>query len=82
MAMTNQIAPDQVPPTPEGPAWRHAQVAVTMPPVKIVQHPAFRGHQPSSDPLYAFRASYLKMPVRVVHLNEAARPSTAGRCHA
>ena len=53
-----------------------------LPPVKIVQHPAFRGHQPSSDPLYSFRASYLKLPVRVVHLNEAALPATADRCHA
>jgi hypothetical protein len=80
--MTNQIAPDQGQPTPEGPAWRHAQIAVTMPPVKIVQHPAFRGHQQHPDRLYAFRASYLKMPVRVVHLNDAARPAAAGRCQA
>jgi uncharacterized protein (TIGR03382 family) len=42
-------------------------------PVKIVEHPAFRGHPRHEHPHAGFPPALLALPVRVVFLNDAGR---------
>ena len=45
-------------------------VGATRRPVKIVEHPAFRGHPRHEHPHAGFPPAFLALPVRVVSLND------------
>jgi hypothetical protein len=44
-------------------------------PVKIVEHPTFRGHQRHEHPHPGVPPAFLAVPIRVVSLNDPMQPS-------
>ena len=73
--MTTCMTPLEGTPAPAGtPVTSLSLVGARRRPVKIVEHPAFRGHPRHEHPHAGFPPAFLALPVRVVSLNE--RPAT------
>ena len=85
MAMTTDTAPLGGIPTIGTPVATLSLVGGRQRPVKIVEHPTFRGHPRHEHPHAGFPPAFLALPVRVVSLNDPdpapaamhAAPSTA-----
>ena len=87
--MTTDTAPLGGIPTIGTPVATLSLVGGRQRPVKIVEHPTFRGHARHEHPHAGFPPAFLALPVRVVSLNDPmpapaaimapARP-TADRC--
>ena len=74
--MTTCMTPlEGTPATAGTPVSTLTLVGATRRPVKIVEHPAFRGHPRHEHPHAGFPPAFLALPVRVVSLNDL--PATA-----
>jgi hypothetical protein len=72
--MTTCITPlEGTPATAGTPVTSLSLVGARRRPVKIVEHPAFRGHPRHEHPHAGFPPAFLTLPVRVVSLNELGR---------
>lgn len=58
------------PPTPGTPVESLSLVGSRRRPVKIMEHPTFRGHPRHEHPHAGFPPAFLALPVRVVSLND------------
>ena len=73
--MTTDTAPLGGIPTIGTPVATLSLVGGRQRPVKIVEHPTFRGHARHEHPHPGFPPAFLALPVRVVSLNDSdARP--------
>jgi hypothetical protein len=70
--MTHDTTPPAAISTPGSPVSSLALVGNRRRPVKIVEHPTFRGHPRHEHPQAGFPPAFLALPVRVVSLNDHA----------
>jgi hypothetical protein len=75
--MTTDTAPLGGIPTIGTPVATLSLVGGRQRPVKIVEHPAFRGRPRHEHPHPGFPPTFLALPVRVVSLNDPARRPVA-----
>ena len=76
--MTTDTAPLGGIPTIGTPVATLSLVGGRQRPVKIVEHPTFRGHARHEHPHPGFPPAFLALPVRVVSLNDRKAPSPLG----